>query len=167
LKIYLRTSHYFSSVFREEENYFGNHLSYSYSYSYGSYHNVSNKNKALDLINVETLTLNDSNKESTSPPSDAPIAIHEEAIDEQITDSPTVEDHNAVDDKVENVSPVVTSMTGESNAVNATNELLSTDAVKANSIDTEGISSLAKTMIGVGIGLVAVVALLSLRKRQH
>ena len=120
----------------------------------------------MDLIDAETLTLNDSDKESTSPPSDAPIVIHEESIDEQITDSPTVEDHNAVDDKVENVSPVVTSMTGESNAVNATNELLSTDAVKANSIDTEGISSLAKTMIGVGIGLVAVVALLSFRKRQ-
>ena len=163
----MRTSHYFSSVFREEENYFGNHLSYSYSYSYGSHHDVSNKNKDLDLIDVETLTLNDSDKENTSPPSDAPIAIHKEGIDEQITNSPTVEHHNAVDDKVENVSPVVTSMTGENNAVNATNELLNADAVKANSIDTKGISSLEKTMIGVGIGLVAVVALLSFRKRQR
>ena len=126
---------------------------------------MSTENKASDLIDAKTWALNDSYKESTSP-SDAPIVIHED-IDEQITNSPTVQHHNTGDNQVESVPHVVTSMTGEDNAANATSELLHADAVKANSIDRDGISSLAKTMISVGIGLTAVVALLSLRKRQR
>ena len=60
-----------------------------------------------------------------------------------------------------------TSSTGKSNAANATITFLKSEAVTAVINDMEGISSLAKTAIGAGIGLTAVVALLLLKKRQR
>ena len=60
-----------------------------------------------------------------------------------------------------------TSSTSESNTANVTITLLRSEAVTADSNNAEGISSLTKTAIGAGIGCIAVVALLSLKKRQR
>ena len=128
---------------------------------------TSTESETEALVDIETVPDNNNSMESVSP-SDAPdINLEQSSINEEITAMPTIVSMKADDNKMENASSLDASSTGESNAANATITLLKYEAVSADSNNVEGISSLAKTTIGLGIGFIAVVALISLKKRQQ
>ena len=172
---------------REEEKYYAFSLSYSYSYSYdsnndkGSYeitgHSVTSMPEYDDetnaesetkvLLDIETAPDNNNNMENISSSDTLDVNLEQSSVNEEITVMPTVVSVKADDNEIENVSSLDTSSTSKSNAANTTITFLKSEAVTAVSNDMEGISSLAKTAIGAGIGLTAVVALLLLKKKQR
>ena len=172
---------------REEEKYYAFSLSYSYSYSYDSTNNnesyeiidhsvtsmpeydaeTNTESETKALVDIETVPDYDNNMESISPSDTPDIHLEQSSANEEITTMPSVVSVKADDNKIENVSSLDTSSTSESNTANATITLLRSEAVTADSNNAEGISSLTKTAIGAGIGFIAVVALLFLKKRQR
>ena len=169
---------------REEENYYAFSLSYSYSYSYDSTNNegsyatndnfgtsmpeyvakTNTENEMKVLIDIEMVPGNSNSLESISSFDASDISLEESSVDKEFTVVPSIASTIADSD---NVSPLATMLTGENNATIAINTSLNVEALTADSNEIENISSLAKTVIGAGIGFTVVVALLSLKKRQR
>lgn len=172
--------HYFSLIHREEENYYTHSLSYSYSYSYSYGSNSNNKahetaersitsipssvaeiiaeNESTGSTDVETVTVDSNNLESISSLDTSIISPEQSSVGEKNT-MPSIATINVDDNEVENV--LATPTTGEKDTTDATNA----ESVIADG--TESISSLAKTMIGLGVGFTVVAAFLMFSKRFH
>ena len=162
---------YFLSVHREEENYYALSLSYSYSYSYNSPKNkqshvaeTSTDKETKVSIDTEDFPGNSDNFENISSSKMSDMNLDQSSVDKEITVMPSIVSLKA---DIDNIPSMVTPMTAKNNTNTATNALLKTDYVVADSSDMENTTSLAKTMIGLGIGFAAVVALLSLKKRHR
>ena len=130
------------TLFREEEAYPG---SLSYSYSYDSV-NKDDVHPEYETDNEEELVAN--------LVSDIPLNTTVESGDDK--ESGDEEQPGESDDDMETVS----SLSEEENADE-------TIALLTEAVSNGSTSILAKTMIGVGIGCAAIVALLAFRKRQR
>ena len=138
---------------REEENHYTSSLSYSYSYSYDSAssnqphtttdnHIVTENDEEYDA--TESTTVDIDNLDSSSS-SDASIDVGEDSSDK--ISSLTTSDHSS-----SNTSDTVDT---------------SLEAVSVESNDVGSVSLLGKSMIGLGIGCTAMLALLSSRKKRR
>ena len=128
-------------IHREEENHYTLSYSYSYSYSYDS-GTVIQPYEATELISQ----------------------VNEENVVTKLTN---ITDNVIVDsvNHDSNSPSLATSTNGDSTIANITDTSL--ENVSADSNDMESVSLLAKSMIGLGIGFTALVALFSLRKKRR
>ena len=129
-------------IHREEENHYTLSFSYSYSYSY----DLAISSQPYETTDNQLIT-----------------QIIEESDAIEVTD---IEDITIDSVSLQrNPSSFTGSTDGDSITENATDTSLET--VSAENNNMEGVSLLAKSMIGLGIGFTALVALFSLRKRRR
>lgn len=135
--------------FREEENYY-NALSLSYSYSYVYSHKAENEN--------DISATNENESQATLlPESDPKNNTDDETTSLISTQVVSVDSNN---------TETISSLNDQNSTDNTAMVFPGIKAEIAESTSAESISSLAKSIIGLGIGCTAVVALIALSKRR-